>query len=354
MNVGRNDQCPCGSGKKFKKCCIHSFSEAKPAAPLTSENSRSLNSGRIGISAYTIAKFAEDKSLMKMVNSVARGGRVLWTPSKIRALSTEEIVQKIESVGIKFDETCFLNECQKHKYAWRVSEMWLRQIKEKISMDMDDFLGLASCILWERFNSPKYSYEMLDDLMQEGYAFSNKEPQKACDIWWKAWDIFKKQIIQNSTTADEVDAEFSGTQCFSNWCQDFRTALLNSSIKNREYAKLGVTYCSEFLEIFGVEDDKLFIDSFIGDIAEMYALSGDQDKGERLMRELIENEPQSAKGYAVLAQIISYRPKNGGRACIEEQIKILEQAQSYPVVDGKDYSLEDRLEDLKKENSGRS
>jgi uncharacterized protein YecA (UPF0149 family) len=21
-NVGRNDPCPCGSGKKFKKCCL--------------------------------------------------------------------------------------------------------------------------------------------------------------------------------------------------------------------------------------------------------------------------------------------------------------------------------------------
>jgi hypothetical protein len=23
QKVGRNDDCPCGSGKKFKKCCIH-------------------------------------------------------------------------------------------------------------------------------------------------------------------------------------------------------------------------------------------------------------------------------------------------------------------------------------------
>jgi hypothetical protein len=23
QNVGRNDPCPCGSGKKFKKCCLH-------------------------------------------------------------------------------------------------------------------------------------------------------------------------------------------------------------------------------------------------------------------------------------------------------------------------------------------
>ena len=23
MKIGRNDSCPCGSGKKFKKCCLH-------------------------------------------------------------------------------------------------------------------------------------------------------------------------------------------------------------------------------------------------------------------------------------------------------------------------------------------
>ena len=27
-NIGRNDPCPCGSGKKFKKCCLDSFREA--------------------------------------------------------------------------------------------------------------------------------------------------------------------------------------------------------------------------------------------------------------------------------------------------------------------------------------
>ena len=30
MTVGRNDPCPCGSGKKFKKCCA-AKGEAKPA-----------------------------------------------------------------------------------------------------------------------------------------------------------------------------------------------------------------------------------------------------------------------------------------------------------------------------------
>ncbi len=27
MNIGRNDPCPCGSGKKFKKCCANKTQE---------------------------------------------------------------------------------------------------------------------------------------------------------------------------------------------------------------------------------------------------------------------------------------------------------------------------------------
>ena len=28
VNVGRNDPCPCGSGKKYKRCCIEKFDNA--------------------------------------------------------------------------------------------------------------------------------------------------------------------------------------------------------------------------------------------------------------------------------------------------------------------------------------
>jgi SEC-C motif len=32
--VGRNDPCPCGSGKKFKKCCLNSQGLNKPSSGL--------------------------------------------------------------------------------------------------------------------------------------------------------------------------------------------------------------------------------------------------------------------------------------------------------------------------------
>jgi len=33
MNAGRNDPCPCGSGKKYKKCCLGKFEPSLPSSP---------------------------------------------------------------------------------------------------------------------------------------------------------------------------------------------------------------------------------------------------------------------------------------------------------------------------------
>ena len=34
LKLGRNDPCPCGSGRKYKKCCLSAHEKAPPDAPL--------------------------------------------------------------------------------------------------------------------------------------------------------------------------------------------------------------------------------------------------------------------------------------------------------------------------------
>ncbi|WP_244550271.1 SEC-C metal-binding domain-containing protein [Bradyrhizobium sp. cf659] len=52
--VGRNDLCPCGSGKKFKKCCLNPRSRSEPSSglhrvdPQTREDSRSALEQELG------------------------------------------------------------------------------------------------------------------------------------------------------------------------------------------------------------------------------------------------------------------------------------------------------------------
>ncbi len=41
--VGRNDPCPCGSGKKFKKCCEEKMSRKKINAQLFSDFNKNPN-----------------------------------------------------------------------------------------------------------------------------------------------------------------------------------------------------------------------------------------------------------------------------------------------------------------------
>lgn len=38
--VGRNDECPCGSGKKFKRCCAERLEQEERAARVTAERER--------------------------------------------------------------------------------------------------------------------------------------------------------------------------------------------------------------------------------------------------------------------------------------------------------------------------
>ena len=43
--VGRNDSCPCGSGKKFKRCCLEQVEKEGGVTRLTAERDRLLAEG---------------------------------------------------------------------------------------------------------------------------------------------------------------------------------------------------------------------------------------------------------------------------------------------------------------------
>lgn len=70
-NIGRNNPCPCGSGKKYKKCCID-----RPTSQFETERSLS------GFRMY------ED----------------------VDELSTEEIIKMLRGIGIAFEKEKFMKE----------------------------------------------------------------------------------------------------------------------------------------------------------------------------------------------------------------------------------------------------
>ena len=253
-------------------------------------------------------------------------GKNMISVSGIRVIPTEQIIKKLLEQGINYNQDQFIAMCEKKDSAWDVANaLWPKQAKSH-KTNVSDIVCLAACILWERLydekKMAKISVEMLDDWMQNGYNELKKDLFKACRIWMKVWETFKNDYDLANRSIDEIDNQFNGTQSFFNWCQDFEMKLLNASIDSKEYAKFGVAYLNEFLAYFANED-AIFVNQFKSSLGECYCRSGDQEAGEKVIGELIQQYPNRAVGYIAMEMAFSFREKNGQAATLEKRLQIL-------------------------------
>ncbi|WP_413911444.1 YecA family protein [Desulfobacula sp.] len=365
MKIGRNAPCPCGSGKKYKKCCLDKDQQTgrshpnkddfiQPPPQELDRKIRQEDSG-IQIRPYVIAKMCDptEKHVQELfLRHPERKRRNPISVSQIRSLSTEQLIAKLSERGVRYDQEQFLDMCEKEGSAWDVAEkLWPKQIKS-FEKDVSDVTGLSACMLWQRLYDEKklskVSVEMLDDWMEKGYKQLDKDRFEACSIWMRVWETFKADYDLANRSIDEIDAQFNGSQSFFNWCQDFEMELINASIDSKEFAELGVTYLKEFLACFA-DEDAIFINQFKSSLGECYCRSGDQEAGEKVMRELIRQYPDRMAGYIGMEMVLSIKKMSDEALTLEERLKILEGAKKIPVIDGKDYDLDRRIFDLKKE-----
>jgi hypothetical protein len=67
------------------------------------------------------------------------------------------------------------------------------------------------------------------------------------------------------------------------------------------------------------------------------------------MRELIRQYPDRMVGYIGMEMALSIKKTKDEALALEERLKILEEAKKFPVIDGKNFDLDRRIFDLKKE-----
>jgi SEC-C motif len=156
--IGRNEPCPCGSGRKFKRCCAERG--ARPALPPTEMESEPPPSS-LPLSAYTITKIAEDpasagksRRLRRLIEERARTN---WTIAKVALMTTAQIESQLSAYGVEHSKERFLRLAEGLSSAWAVSEIWLEHDPVKCRGKEEDFLGLAACELWKRYLSDRPS-----------------------------------------------------------------------------------------------------------------------------------------------------------------------------------------------------
>lgn len=312
MKIGRNDPCPCGSGKKHKRCClgklITEYAEPKAAkAPI----------GRLSIMRSKKILINDPKLMNKFNKIVPRNiaGESFkefyentWDDEKVRRMGTAEIIKKLESMNVEFNLERFKEQTTQYICAVRLAEDHY-YTQNHSAQDMDeDFIWIAICELWKRLVPKQWNIEMIDDCMQDGYEeIENKNYKEGLGKWETAWEMIKYIVPARITSVSCADAFMPEplTQSIYNWCQDFETELYNAGVEEKGCLKKLIKYCREFCERF-YETGGLIIQNMLRAEAESYLLLGDRVLADELFEGIIKKFPESVWGYVGWADTYTF------------------------------------------------
>lgn len=357
---GRNEPCPCGSGNKYKRCCLPKVKE-KAAVDLLVSRAEADRSGSrptrvaealresvgLDLHPYVIQRMSEDREALASLPRSARGRLERgWTISKVAALETRALVAHLASLDIRITADEFRELAADRRSAWSISDDWTPS--RPLDPRGGDFLGLAACELWRRWCPDTPSMEMLDDWMQEGYVHdgANRGPDSA-ESWLRVWEALAPHLTPRMTRCDDVSTVFDGYQSIFNWCQDLTTTLRNLSVNDPEvWAPRGIAFVRSFLEQFS--DERSVHGALNQDLAFMLWKAGQRSEAEEILRGFITERPHETAGYAALADLWTTGLEVPTPAYVRA-IALLEQALDRPVVDGKEWDLERRLEHLRQQ-----
>ena len=310
--VGRNDPCPCGSGRKYKKCCVD---EKKPAQVANHTQPQGFS-----VHPYTMVRIAEDPRSagknLKLLAEMQRSREKNWTRAKVAALSTEEIEDQLIAYGVRYSRDRFLGQAAKSgpaRSAWRLGDEWLRDDSLKCRGKEEDFLGLAACELWKRLIPGEASFEQVLDWMLDGYDHLQEDRNtEACELWWRVWETLKPRLKPTMKTVDETAAIFPDSVNLFNWSQDFEMQLANAANTERRsgsgdtlWASRGESYCRDWIRQFADEDVSP-LSNFRTSLADFLFLLGRGPEAQACLLEIVAKWPENPWGYVAIADAHSH------------------------------------------------
>lgn len=218
-----------------------------------------------------------------------------------RALSDEQLVEKLESFGIKMNKDTFLQTVKRFLSAEEMFYLYFNQenVRVKLTCENDeDWLWICLEVLWERWAPAQPSFEMIDELMQDGYdELGNEDQEKACDMWLKVWKwILKIMDERNLKNLDDFDDKFRGTQSVWNWVQDLEMELGNAGCENLYYLKARIEFTGEYIKRFSHED-KNVLRNMKRAFAESHFRLGESKTAGSLFEEWLEQDPRWGWGW---------------------------------------------------------
>ncbi len=301
--IGRNEPCPCGSGKKYKRCCLKKklSAGAEPRddmpsigiLPILRIDQEFKDNPEKYIEHMSEYGYPLDKEKMDEYISES------WGLKKVAGMSTENIIGKLKELNVHFSVDEFKKQAVDYKSSIQLAkDHYYTQDHHAKGLD-DDFIALAIYELWKRILPEKLNIEKIDDEMQDGYTALEEERLEDCiEGWGRVWEMVKVIVPGHIDSISEADHYMGNTltQHLYNWCQDLEMELYVAGVDDVSYFNKRIKYCSEFCRLFPESDERIMVNMLRAE-AESYARSGDIETADKLFNDLINKYPDDVWGY---------------------------------------------------------
>ncbi|MBI5474821.1 MAG: SEC-C domain-containing protein [Ignavibacteriae bacterium] len=274
--VGRNDPCPCGSGKKYKKCCL--------ALQESDRRNDFETSGEF---------FHPDNPELAFLNADMTRR---WSFKQVRTFATDDIIDKLRSLGVPFDEAQFLDDVKKYYSAQDLTEHWFA-IHSITAKGFDqDFIWMGATELWNRLAPEIPNTETLYDMIHDSYALLPKDVTRACSVWLEVWKRVKPRFTENMKSLKEASKVLGDDVTLHNWCQDLEQELHNAGLDDPAFWEKRIEYCRDFCRLLPKTDELIIHNMRRAEAESCFAL-GRFEEGTSVMEKLIADFPDNPWGY---------------------------------------------------------
>ncbi|MEA1863752.1 MAG: SEC-C metal-binding domain-containing protein [Euryarchaeota archaeon] len=343
--IGRNDPCPCGSGKKYKHCCLNKKTESIGTIweVLHSQAPRVSVFAIMRSMQYNIENPETDAQLNECI-------RNCWTLGKVEQMETSDIVKRLDAMNLGFEIERFKEDAKRHISAIGLAEGYYIA-SPHVDADDDDFIMLATIVLWKRLVPERFNIEMIDDAIQEGYNHIQDNYKDALELWGRAWTIITSIVPSYITSVEEADEYLPEplTQSIHNWSQSFEMQLANGGRDDIAFYYQRIRYCREFCAIFPDTRESILQNMYRAE-AEAYAALGYIETADNLFAKLVERYPDDAWGYIGWGDIYRYYARDTNDPSGYERAEELYRL-GLARCDTEADTIQDRLEWLEKDQS---
>ncbi|WP_222928597.1 SEC-C metal-binding domain-containing protein [Oceanobacillus piezotolerans] len=294
MKIGRNAPCPCGSGKKYKKCCLYLPKPVKGNSKVRED----------------------DTNLEKTID---------LKPKKLhpKQMETEQIFQMLHDSGIHINKQQLVSELRLVDSVNELLHKW--NIIAHLNNEGERRITAAIVALAERLAPDHLLLETLQHLMQEGYGSDGnaKDDLYKVTLWWKLWREFQQWLGgKKITSVEEVDKITNSVlaKTFSEWLLDFEQALLYNGFTDSYYHHMRKILAEDVLEKFS-NSNKTIIETMVVALGESHFFLGDTEKADEIFQTYLADNEHAPWVYIHWGDL--YNPEMGQDMADIEKASIL-------------------------------